>query len=138
MKCTGCDNDKSEKEFDWLRKKDGQPKCKACRSKYFKAYYKKNRAKYKKHATDRKEANRSKLMDYLCDKVCIDCKLNDPVVFHFDHIDPKKKSHNVAEMINGFCWESILKEIAKCQVRCSNCHIRRTAKAFNWYKARIV
>lgn len=25
-------------------------------------------------------------------------------------------------------------EIAKCDVRCSNCHIKRTTKQFNWWK----
>jgi hypothetical protein len=37
-------------------------------------------------------------------------------------------------MISGYGWNRILAEIAKCQVRCANCHRRKTARDFKWFK----
>jgi hypothetical protein len=30
--------------------------------------------------------------------------------------------------LNGWRWETILEEIAKCEIRCANCHMVKTAK----------
>jgi len=35
-------------------------------------------------------------------------------------------------------WEKIMSEIDKCDVRCSNCHRKRTAVQFNTRKHRFV
>lgn len=55
-------------------------------------------------------------------KKCCDCGYNDnPHALEFDHLDPSQKSRTVASMMN-FSWERIKEEIAKCVVRCANCH----------------
>ena len=60
----------------------------------------------------------------------------DPVVLDFDHRDEKEKKYNISEMVLRFqkAWVTIEEEIEKCDIRCANCHRRRTAKQFNWYK----
>lgn len=54
---------------------------------------------------------------------CIDCGYNaHPQALQFDHISDNKKA-NVSNLIRSdYSWETILAEINKCEVRCSNCH----------------
>lgn len=57
------------------------------------------------------------------DKCCRECgtKTN----LELDHIDPSKKwSHRIW----SYNWTRIMKEVAKCQVLCTECHLRKTAK----------
>jgi L-lysine 2,3-aminomutase len=52
----------------------------------------------------------------------------------FDHINQETKMSCISEMIRDQRpWRVILKEIAKCEVRCANCHRRRTAKQRGYY-----
>ena len=56
---------------------------------------------------------------------CVDCGETNHIVLDFDHLSNKK--YNVSRMIHdGFSWAAIKKEIAKCEVVCSNCHRIRT------------
>lgn len=44
------------------------------------------------------------------------------------------KLNSISRMLTtGYCWETIKKEIDKCEVRCGNCHRIKTANQFNWY-----
>jgi len=66
---------------------------------------------------------------------------SDPVVLTFDHSKGAEKIDSVSSLVNkmvfdGYTWERILAEINKCQVRCFNCHMRRTAIQHHWYKWR--
>lgn len=54
---------------------------------------------------------------------CMDCGYNlHAVALDFDHLVPSEKKFNISQSIVNHSWESILLEIAKCQVVCSNCH----------------
>lgn len=69
----------------------------------------------------------------------MDCGENDPIVLDFDHIDENDKSYSISDMLKQrFAWSKIELEIKKCEVRCANCHRRRTAKQFAWYKLQSV
>lgn len=70
---------------------------------------------------------RGELFAYLSTKKCVDCGEDDPVVLEFDHSDPSKKFKSVSKMLSGhWSWLSLTKEIAKCEIRCANCHRRKT------------
>lgn len=71
---------------------------------------------------------RQRLADYLLDHPCVDCGEPDVRVLDFDHEDPAHKLDEVARLVgNGIAWARVEAEIAKCSVRCANCHRRRTA-----------
>ena len=55
---------------------------------------------------------------------CIDCGEKDVVVLGFHHRDPAAKLFNVSQ--NRSVRYALLEaEIAKCDILCANCHLRR-------------
>ncbi|UTI64845.1 hypothetical protein NBH00_01230 [Paraconexibacter antarcticus] len=65
---------------------------------------------------------------------CVDCGLEDLCVLDFDHI--AGKTANVIELARDGCSVDRLRaEIARCEVRCANCHRRRTAVAAGYYRS---
>jgi hypothetical protein len=77
---------------------------------------------------------RSLLFEYLSTKKCFDCGENDPIVLDFDHKDPRNKFKPISLMLSGhYSWDSVLKEIKKCEIRCANCHRRKTYLQFKFF-----
>lgn len=68
---------------------------------------------------------------------CLDCGLRDLVVLQWDHRDPAEKSANVSLLITRSHFAEAQAEIAKCDVRCANCHRLKTAKERETYKERL-
>jgi hypothetical protein len=58
---------------------------------------------------------------------CVDCGYRENAqALQFDHTGTDKKE-SVSNLIRSdYSWETILKEIAKCEVVCANCHSVRT------------
>lgn len=115
--------------------------CIACEQAYRKDHYIANKTKYL--AKDRKNESLKKqellnfLINYFADHPCVDCGEDDPVVLEFDHVKGEKITE-VSVLINGcHSMDKILNEIAKCEVRCANCHRRKTAQQFNWRLLRL-
>lgn len=137
--CNTCGETKKNIEFS-KRKSSGdgmQSSCKLCKKAAFKVWYEQNKDSHIKSVSSNTKArsltNRKQLWKYLDDKACVDCGETDPVVLDFDHVRGKKR-HNVSLMAHaGYAWDTILKEIAKCDIRCSNCHRKRTTKQFNYH-----
>lgn len=64
----------------------------------------------------------------------MDCGEQDPVVLEFDHINPAEKTQSVASLISRYQVSRLMEEIEKCEVRCANCHRRRTAAQLGYYQ----
>src|SRR5665213_974333 len=61
--------------------------------------------------------------DYFSDKHCIVCGTTDNL--ELDHIDPAKK---VSHSIWSWSEEHRAIELAKCQVLCHDCHVKKTKR----------
>jgi hypothetical protein len=73
------------------------------------------------------------LIEYLGAHPCVDCGEHDIVVLEFDHVS--NKSSDIASMLkNRNSIKIVESEIKKCEVRCANCHRRKTARYGNWYR----
>lgn len=79
----------------------------------------------------------ARVFAYLIDHACVDCGETDPVVLDFDHL--RDKVDNVSSLVVlRRPWLEILAEIAKCEVRCANCHARKTARGIGSYRTKVV
>lgn len=66
--------------------------------------------------------------EYLLEHPCVDCGNTDIRVLEFDHREPAKKSFTICRKVcsDGVSLLTLAKEVAKCDVRCANCHRIRT------------
>lgn len=132
--CPKCEIPKPLDDFNWRSRAKGtkQSICKECQRQINTEHYKNNSADYKRRSQEYRVRLKEKFAEWLSDKKCIDCGETDPVVLDCDHVSGEKK-YGIAEMLNDARpWDVILEELAKCEIRCANCHRRRTAKQFNW------
>ena len=114
-------------------KQDGlQVHCRRCKKAYQGKWYEKNKKRHIANAAVRRrevilENYRNSYL-YLKEHPCVVCGEADLYLLQYDHNQGIKRQ-NVSEMIvNGFKWETILKEIAVCQVLCIRCHRKKTAR----------
>lgn len=90
---------------------------------------------FQKQQRKKKLEIRLKIWNYFHTHPCVDCGETDPFVLEFDHVDRKSKIEAVSTLVSRhFSWKMILSEIEKCEIRCANCHKRKTAKQMGYYK----
>lgn len=136
--CTICNISKNESFFNKKKSsKDGlQNRCKSCFKLFHQEHYALNKDYYKKKARRNEKGFRDKtrkfIFDYLKSHPCVDCGESDPVVLEFDHLKNKIGTISNLSRYNGI--RSISLEINKCEIRCANCHRRKTAKDFKHWK----
>ena len=137
--CSKCKIEKDLSEFNRNKaRSDGYNTfCRECAKKHSKDYYKKNKEKMIGQINERKNLRiievQRKIYEYKSTHSCVDCGEADPIVLQFDHQSDKEFAISSYRWL-GYSWNKIKKEIDKCEVRCANCHIRRTSKQFDWYK----
>jgi hypothetical protein len=135
-----CGETKPEADFAFadIAKGTRQRHCRKCQAAYRRAHYLANRGEYIALEVARmagyRDANRGLLLAYLLEHPCIDCGIRDPVLLDFDHRDPTTKRSEVARLASSKSWPQVLAEIQKCDVRCANCHRRKTARQLGWAK----
>lgn len=138
-RCSGCGVLKPITGFHVNRStRDGrQSRCRECNIEQAKQFHRDNLVEVRRRISAWVRRvdieNKRRVLDYLLDHPCVDCGEADPVLLEFDH--RRDKQHGVAQLLQGHVrWEVIEAEIAKCEVRCANCHRRRTATEGGWFR----
>jgi hypothetical protein len=81
------------------------------------------------------ERNLALVYDALEQSGCVDCGERDLRTLDFDHVAAKRGSVPALAR-DGVSERLLLEEIARCRVRCANCHRRRTAADDGRYRTR--
>ena len=133
--CTRCNEEKTWDAFDKRANATPVAYCKPCRKVYARERYTATADHVKQRTGKNKATARMVVWEYLKNHPCVDCGERDPVVLEFDHRDPSTKLYEVSKMVrNTANLIALHDEMCKCDVRCANCHRRRTAIQFGWYQ----
>ena len=139
-KCPQCAEWLPAECFSWRRAGlSVNSYCRPCQRAYSKAHYRRNAKLHNQRRRRNQERyrrrNRERVREYLSMNPCIDCAESDIRVLEFDHVRGTKEA-NISNLVReGWAWQRIVREIAKCEVRCANCHRRRTVEKFGWPQA---
>jgi CRISPR/Cas system-associated protein Csm6 len=143
MICSTCNKPKSLDEF--YKAQNGKPgwrrECKLCGRLRCKSYYQENgserRAQQKRKLQENQRHNRKIVLEYLMQHPCADCGEADVLVLQFDHRE--NKSEEISKMLRHYTsWSRLKAEIDKCDIRCANCHTRKTAHQVGYWKVRAL
>ena len=145
-RCPACEAEKPLAEFaaNASRADGRQAHCRPCYSAYQREYYRRRAAgdsEYRvrqqflrrKRRERLRHDNRRRLWAYLRTHPCVDCGERDPVVLEFDHREASEKSFAIGDAIFWKPWDEVARELELCDVRCANCHRRRTARQRGFY-----
>lgn len=139
-KCSTCKNEKPLEDFSLKSKAKGTRMaiCKECHRDYAKKHYSNNKTYYldksKRSGKTYYERNKKFIIEHLQNNPCVDCGEKDLDVLEFDHRElVGSKGLRINSFLKG-SLEALMKELDKCDVRCSNCHTRRTRKQLGWLR----
>lgn len=124
--CTKCLETKPLDCFSWKIKSKGRksPVCKECHKKIRNKHYRDNKAHDVSTITLRREELKNWYRDFKATLKCERCGQDHPATIQFHHPDPSIKEFEISRAVhNGFSIETIMKEVEKCEILCSNCHL---------------
>jgi hypothetical protein len=121
--CIDCGETKDDELFKQHRKGVLRNQCRDCLNKKRRAIH--NPAKSRVERLKFNKRNQAYVKAYLETHPCVDCGEARWQVLEFDHVRGEKLG-SISNMLHRFRLETIIEEIAKCEVRCANCHRIRT------------
>lgn len=130
--CSTCKVEQPVEAFAYKVKATGKRSsiCRACQKAYTKKHYAENAELYKARARVTNPQTRARarqwVTEYLLAHPCVDCGETDIDVLEFDHIELVGPNHPRVSHLQNI--GKIKREIALCEVRCCNCHARRTRR----------
>lgn len=139
-KCATCKQHQPLAAFNKRQAaRDGlQSRCRDCCRRWYEANRERHYAKVRQQKAARLLVHRRLLAQHFAENPCVDCGETDIRCLEFDHIDPSKKRSGIGVLVqSGMPWSTILTEIEKCEVRCANCHRRRTGQMFRSWRQEV-
>lgn len=104
-------------------------KQRAAQRRHYEANKERVKARARAHSDQMRRRVRAWLLDYLRHHPCVDCGETNPIVLEFDHTDRSEKHFNIGEAASRrMSLRRVQAEVEKCEVRCANCHRRKTYK----------
>src|SRR2546425_3130057 len=140
--CTKCGELKPLEAFPPVRRGEAklQTWCRECFAEANARNYRKNHEREKtrlvRQVTQRRAEVRQKIIEYLREHPCVDCGQTDIVVLEFDHVADKRGDIS-SYAAGGRSWGRVKAEIDKCEVRCANCHRRKTLERSGSRRAQV-
>ena len=121
--CSKCKSVKPLSEFN-KHERGLTAWCKKCVRERSKQYYKEKSDVLKEKRKHYYEKRREWFNEYKKTLKCSKCDENHIACLEFHHLNPEEKDFTIAEALQklNLSKDSILKEIEKCEVLCSNCH----------------
>jgi hypothetical protein len=138
IKCKKCGKEQDAEDYAWQNEKLGKrhPHCKSCQTLRSRKHYDTHKEEYLRKNRERRkqlvDENHTNILKYFKEHPCVDCGETHPATLQFDHVRGRKFKI-VSMMIHDYQWDKLLIEIAKCEVRCGNCHAKKTAREYNWF-----
>ena len=108
--CSSCKEYKQDTEFYWKDKAHTilNSKCKLCSN---------------ARMTELRRERYQLVQEYKANKGCKVCGDKRHWVLDLHHTDSDNKEYAISNMLRkNMSWDSILKELQKCEVLCANCH----------------
>lgn len=92
-------------------------------------WYANNRQKHIRMVRDHQHGVIAKYKQFKEGQSCIRCGESDVDCLTFHHRDPEQKRFNIGEVSRlRASWPTILRELAKCDCLCANCHMKLEAQ----------
>lgn len=106
--------------------------CKDCAKTYQQQWYAANKSEHKQDVYRLRRIRLEEIRTYIRQlkesTPCTDCGRNYPwYVMDFDHI--RDKTDTVSQIARHQTLTRVIEEIAKCEIRCANCHRIKTFNA---------
>jgi len=90
---------------------------------YQKKHYQQKKEYYKNKAKESKKRVKEKFDEYKKTLSCKICGENHPATLDFHHKNPEEKEIIISQAVGrSWGWESLVREIEKCDILCANCH----------------
>jgi hypothetical protein len=134
--CFRCKVSKPLDQFNRSAKnRDGRHSyCRDCQKAHYRGNYERHYRNVRRVALARLARHRRIIYDALRGG-CIDCGFTDIRALQFDHVRGEKLG-SISQMVRQGTSDALLRaEIAKCDVRCANCHMIVTVnrRAADWH-----
>ena len=85
-------------------------------------HYRNNKEIYLNHQRERSKKLKQWWLDFKSKLSCTECGENHPSCLDFHHKNKDDKKYSIGRMVSRYSKISMMEEIEKCKILCSNCH----------------